>query len=171
MLAAMTPFRLKYTHSMRVTNSGPRAHFFYTWAAMRWLLLMFAIAPVVQAPALAKPVEPPKPLRVWQGIASWYGPRFHGRQTAYGEKYDMYGPTAAHCTLPNGSLIRVTSLRTGRSRIVRINDRGPYIPGRELDLSYGVASSLGVAESGIARVRIELLEVPKGHWSPKRAAD
>jgi rare lipoprotein A len=65
----------------------------------------------------------------------------------------------------------VTSLRTGRSRIVRINDRGPYIPGRELDLSYGVASSLGIAESGIARVRIELLEVPKGHWPLKRAAD
>ena len=164
-------FRIQYVHSMSVNYNGPRAHFFYVWAAVRWLLLMFVIAPVVQAPALAKPVEAPKPLLVWQGIASWYGPHFHGRQTAYGEKYDMYGSTAAHCTLPFGSLIRVTSLRTGRSRVVRINDRGPYIPGREIDLSFGVASSIGVAETGIARVRIELLEVPKGHWPLKRAAD
>ena len=156
---------------MRVNYKGPRAHFFYVWAALRWLLLMFVIAPVVQAPALAEPVVTPKPLMVWQGIASWYGPRFQGRQTAYGETYDMNGLTAAHTSLPNGSLVRVTCIRTGRSRILRINDRGPYIPGREIDLSFGSATALGIAEMGIARVRIELLEVPKGHWPLKRAAD
>jgi rare lipoprotein A len=158
---------------MRRTYTQPRARVFYAWAAVRWLLLMFLIAPVVHAPpvAVARPVLPIKPLKVWQGIASWYGPRFHGRTTAYGETYDMNGMTAAHCTLPNGSLVRVTCLRTGRSRVIRINDRGPYIPGRELDLSYGAATTLGVIETGIARVRIELLEVPKGHWPLKRAAD
>ena len=158
---------------MRRTYSQPRARSFYAWAAVRWLLLMFVVAPVMHAPpvAAARPVVPPKPLKVWQGVASWYGPRFHGRPTAYGETYDMNGMTAAHRNLPNGSLVRVTSLRTGRSRVLRINDRGPYIEGRELDLSYGAANSLGVAETGISRVRIELLEVPKRHWPLKRVAD
>jgi rare lipoprotein A (peptidoglycan hydrolase) len=171
MVAPMPISRLKYTHSMRVNYNGPRAHFFYAWAAVRWLLLMFVIAPVVQAPALAESVVPPKPLKVWQGIASWYGPRFNGRPTAYGETYNMNALTAAHTSLPNGALVRVTCLRTGRSRVIRINDRGPYIPGREIDLSFGSASALGMAEMGISRVRIELLEVPKGHRPPKHAAD
>src|ERR1700687_135971 len=161
------------TYGMRRTYTQPRARVFYAWAAVRWLLLMFLIVPMVHAPpaAVAKPVLAVKPLKVWQGIASWYGPRFHGRPTAYGETYDMNGMTAAHCPLPNGSLVRVPSLRTGRSRVIRINDRGPFIPGRELDLSYGAATTLGVTETGIARVRIELLEVPKGHCPLKRAAD
>ncbi len=132
---------------------------------------MFVVAPVVQAPALARAVEPTKPIKVWQAVASWYGGKFQGRKTAYGEIYNMYALTAAHPTLPMGSLIRVANPKNGRSRLVRVNDRGPYFPGREIDLSYRVAEELGIAEIGVAQVRIELLEVPKRRCPPKRAAD
>jgi len=153
---------------MRYQTNGPRARIFFVWAGLRWLVLMFLITPVVQAPALAKLTLPPKPLLTWTGKASWYGAPFHGRKTANGETYDMFAMTAAHAYLPAGSLIRVTSLRTGVSRVVRVNDRGPYFPGRELDLSFRAASQLGIIESGVARVRIELLEVPRRHWTPKQ---
>lgn len=109
-----------------------------------------------------------EPLHVWSGTASWYGPGFHGRLTASGEVYDMYANTAAHLTLPLGSLVRVVNPRTGQSRVVRITDRGPYVEGREIDVSYDVARSLGFEERGLARLRIELLEVPRGRWSPPR---
>lgn len=81
----------------------------------------------------------------WQsGIASWYGPGFHGRLAASGEIYDMYSKTAAHRTLPLGSLVRVVSRRTGQSTVVRINDRGPYVVGRIIDMSYGAKEKLGM---------------------------
>jgi len=135
-----------------------------TWAAVRWLLLMFAVAQGLEAPAIAYRNEPPKPIRAWQGVASWYGPHFHGRKTSNGEIYDMYSLTAAHKTLPIGSLVRVVNPRTNRGVIVRINDRGPFIDGREIDVSYGAARSLGFAHRGLARLRIELLEVPEHRW-------
>ena len=153
---------------MKYHDNGPRARIFFVWAGLRWVLLMFLITPVVQAPALAKHYEPPKPLLTWTGKASWYGAQFNGRETAFGETYDMNAMTAAHAYLPEGSVIRVTALRTGVSRVVRINDRGPYFPGRELDLSFRAASQLGIIDSGVARVRIELLEVPRGHWTPRQ---
>lgn len=103
----------------------------------------------------------PKPIKVWEGISGWYGEPFDGQPTANGEIYNMYGATAAHLTLPMGSVVRVVNLRTHRSEIVRINDRGPYVDGRELDVSYEVARRLGFARCGLARVRMELLEVPK----------
>ncbi len=131
------------------------------WAAIRWLLLMFIIAPAVEAPLVAHPSEPIRPLKVWQGLASWYGRRFHGRVTANGETYDMNALTAAHPTLPFGSLVRVVNLKTGQSRVVRINDRGPFVEGREIDLSRETASRLGMGKSGLAQVRLELLEVPQ----------
>ena len=71
--------------------------------------------------------------------SSYYGPKFHGRKTANGEVFDMYGDTAAHKELPLGTILNVTYLKTGRSVIVKVNDRGPFIPGRDLDLSYGAA--------------------------------
>src|ERR1700684_3654359 len=74
-----------------------------------------------------------KPLAVWVCMTSWYGEDFDGQPTATGETYDMYGATAAHPTLPLGSIVRVVNIRNDRSEIVRINDRGPYIPGREID--------------------------------------
>lgn len=101
-----------------------------------------------------------QPLAVWQCITGWYGEDFDGQPTANGETYDMYATTAAHPTLPLGSIVRVVNPRNHRSQIVRINDRGPYVEGRELDVSYEVARRLGFDEKGLAKVRVELLEVP-----------
>lgn len=101
-----------------------------------------------------------KPLAVWECTTSWYGEDFDGLPTATGETYDMYGQTAAHPTLPLGSIVRVVNPRNHRSQIVRINDRGPYIEGRELDVSYQVARELGFDQRGTAKVRLELLKVP-----------
>jgi len=110
--------------------------------------------------AKANPAEP-KPMAVWECVSSWYGEDFDGQPTATGETYDMYGATAAHPTLPLGSIVRVVNIRNDRSEIVRINDRGPYIPGREIDVSYEVARELGFENHGVARVRLELLKVPQ----------
>ena len=87
--------------------------------------------------------------------ASWYGPKFHGRMTANGEIYDQMALTAAHKSLKFGTLLKVTNTKNGRSVIVRINDRGPYIEGRDLDLSKGAAIELGLLKKGVARVKIE----------------
>jgi rare lipoprotein A (peptidoglycan hydrolase) len=101
-----------------------------------------------------------KPLAVWQCVTGWYGLPFDGQTTANGETYDMFATTAAHPTLPLGSIVRVVNPRNHRSQVVRINDRGPYVAGRELDVSYEVARRLGFDERGLAKVRLELLEVP-----------
>lgn len=101
-----------------------------------------------------------KPLAVWECTTSWYGDDFDGQPTANGETYDMYADTAAHPTLPLGSIVRVVNIRNHRSQVVRINDRGPYIEGRELDVSYEVARKLGFDQHGLAKVRLELLKVP-----------
>jgi peptidoglycan lytic transglycosylase len=94
---------------------------------------------------------------VQEGTASWYGDDFHGRQTSNGELYDMYALTAAHKTLPLGVYVRVRNLANGREAIVRINDRGPFVKERVIDLSYAAAKLLGITESGTALVRIEAL--------------
>lgn len=148
-----------------------RSRLFLTWAALRWLLLMFVVAGTAKAPAVAQPSEPIKPIRTWEGKASWYGAKFHGRLTANGERFDMNGPTAAHRTLPMGSIVRLVNPRTGKARLVRINDRGPFIDGREIDVSYEVAHSLDFEEKGLARVRIELIQLPERKWSTRRTAD
>jgi len=96
------------------------------------------------------------------GIASWYGPGFHGNYTANGEVYDMYGISAAHKTLPFGTIVRVVEIETGRSIIVRINDRGPFIEGRIIDLSKGAAEKLGVVKKGITKVGLRILQRPTG---------
>jgi rare lipoprotein A len=92
-----------------------------------------------------------------RGQASWYGPRFHGRRTASGERLDMYALTAAHKTLPFGTLVRVRNVITGREVEVRINDRGPFIKGRVIDVSKAAAQALGMMENGVNEV---LLLVP-----------
>jgi rare lipoprotein A len=89
--------------------------------------------------------------------ASWYGEKFHGRPTSSGERYDMYGLTAAHKTLVFGTKLRVTNPDTGSSVDVVVNDRGPFIPGRDLDLSYGAAKAIGLTERGVGRVKIDYL--------------
>lgn len=93
-----------------------------------------------------------------EGIASWYGPGFHGRPTAAGEPFDQYALTAAHPTLPLGSRILVQNLENGRSVTVRVNDRGPFVAGRILDLSYASAHAIGMIRPGTARVRITVLD-------------
>jgi rare lipoprotein A len=97
-----------------------------------------------------------KPYQI--GTASWYGSDFDGKPTASGEPYDMFDLTAAHPTLPLGSHVRVTNLRNGRAVIVRINDRGPIIPGRIIDLSYGAARVIGVKARGLQRVRLDVVK-------------
>jgi rare lipoprotein A (peptidoglycan hydrolase) len=126
------------------------------------LLLFMALAPSLEAPLVAKPTQAIRPLKVWFGDASWYGPTFEGRTTASGELYDMTASTAAHANLPFGSMVRLINTRTGRSAVVRINDRGPYVKGRELDVSYQVAERLGIINRGVARLRMELLQLPHG---------
>jgi len=88
-------------------------------------------------------------------MASWYGEPFHGRLTASGERYDMHGISAAHKEYPFGSRFRLTHPQTGRSVTVTINDRGPFVAGRDFDLSYGAARQLGMVEEGVARLRVE----------------
>ncbi len=121
---------------------------------------MFLIVPGVEAPLKARVSAPTKPIRVWTGRASWYGEEFQGRTTASGEVYDMNAATAAHPTLAFGAVVRLTNPRTGKSQTLRINDRGPYVAGRDIDVSSYVARRLGIKEKGLARVRMELLEVP-----------
>jgi len=91
------------------------------------------------------------------GVASWYGPDFHGKKTSNGEIYDMHAMTAAHKTLPLGVFVKVENRENGREAIVRVNDRGPFIKGRVIDLSYAAAKALGVDIAGTAAVRIEAL--------------
>ena len=138
-----------------------RRRLFMIWAALRWLPLMFLVAQGLEAPLVAHPNQPIKPIRVWSAKTSWYGAKFNGRKTASGEKYDMYGSTGASPDLPFGSLIRISNPQTHVAQLVRINDRGPFVDDRELDVSYLVACRLGIQDKGIASLRIELLEVPK----------
>ncbi|MFQ5802076.1 MAG: septal ring lytic transglycosylase RlpA family protein [Candidatus Methylomirabilales bacterium] len=94
------------------------------------------------------------------GVASWYGPKFHGRPTASGEVFDMHEISAAHRTLPLGSWVQVTNLENGRSIRVRVNDRGPFVEGRVIDLSYAAARALGMVKEGLAWVSVWPLQVP-----------
>ncbi|NNJ98844.1 MAG: septal ring lytic transglycosylase RlpA family protein [Desulfatitalea sp.] len=133
---------------------------------------------VLERPAPPAPVKAPghtKPYRVegtWYqplshardfeetGLASWYGRKFHGRKTSNGEIYDMHAISAAHKTLPMGTFVRVHNLNNGRALDVRINDRGPFVRGRIIDLSYAAAERLGVVGPGTAPVRITALGAP-----------
>jgi len=108
------------------------------------------------APAVVRPLSQPS-RTIQTGIASWYGPGFHGKRTSNGEVYNQYELTAAHPTLPLGSRVMVTNLNTDQSIEVRVNDRGPFVVGRVIDLSYAAARSIGVYGPGIAPVRIEVL--------------
>lgn len=111
-----------------------------------------------------------KPLLVETGMASWYGAPYHNRRGSNGELYDMNAMTAAHRTLPLGSIVRVTNVKTGHSAMVRITDRGPFVEKRILDLSYAAARKVDVWQPGIAEVRIEVMRTPVpleqgGRWA------
>ena len=113
----------------------------------------------------APPIEiipaPAQPKLLETGLASWYGPRFHGKLTASGEVFNQEKFTAAHRTLPWGSRVKVINLANGKSVEVRINDRGPFAKGRVIDVSRAAARALGMVQSGITTVRIEWLSGPE----------
>lgn len=113
---------------------------------------MPAVTPMIELPQSSQSALPKQ-----EGIASWYGQSHHGKRTASGEAFDMEALTAAHRTLPFGTMVRVTHLATNRTVTVRINDRGPFINGRIIDLSARSARELGIVQLGVARVRIEPL--------------
>ena len=115
-------------------------------------------ATATPAPVLAARPVPATPRVVQTGAASWYGQPHHGKKTASGETFDMYALTAAHRSLPLGTRVRVTNVANGRAVEVRINDRGPAIPGRIIDLSYAAARALGAVSDGVFRVRIAVFE-------------
>jgi rare lipoprotein A len=100
----------------------------------------------------------PKSKAYQVGTASWYGEQFEGKQTASGEPFEMRDFTAAHPTLPLGSLVKVTNLKNGKAVVVRINDRGPFVDDRIIDVSYNAARALGFKERGVQRVRLDLFQ-------------
>lgn len=107
--------------------------------------------------AVVRQQEQPRTVSLQRGIASWYGPGFHGRLSASGERFNQNAMTAAHRTLPFGTRVRVTNRNNGQSVIVRINDRGPFVRGRIIDLSVGAAQKIGMYGSGVAPVEVEVL--------------
>jgi len=115
-----------------------------------------------------------KPAYTEVGIASWYGVNYNHRNAADGSIYDENGMTAAHRTLPMGSLVRVTDIATGKQVTVRITDRGPFVPNRAIDLSKGAAQAIGLYRQGISKVRIEAVSLassdPSGHWCVQTGA-
>ena len=125
------------------------------------LLLPEDVVEAVDPPAVVLPKPKvrvvPDVAKVITGEASWYGPGFYGNRTANGEIYRRGTLTAAHRTLPFGTKVRVTNLWNGRSAVIRINDRGPFVAHRVIDLGHGAASTLGLTSSGIAEVRLEVL--------------
>ena len=141
-------------------------------------------APQASAPTAGKTAPSPEPAENTQikvpagakpifeqtGMASWYGPPYHNRRGSNGEIYNMNAMTAAHLTLPLGSIVRVTNVKTGHTALLRITDRGPFVEGRILDLSLAAAKALDVYGPGTAKVRLEVLEAPAaldsgGRWA------
>ncbi len=121
---------------------------------------------------LAEPTLPAnaKAIATETGLASWYGPPYHNRRGSNGEIYNMHAMTAAHRTFPLGSIVRVTNVKTGRTALVRITDRGPFIPGRVIDLSLAAARKVDVWQPGVAEVKIELMQAAEpldsaGKWA------
>jgi rare lipoprotein A len=166
----MVPLRSKTILRDKRQEASPAAR---RWMpALTLLLLFFQACASAPPPAPPTPAGHPRPYRVdgtWykpmphargfsqQGIASWYGRKFHGRKTSSGEVYNMYAMSAAHKTLPLGTWVRVRRLDDGRQIVVRVNDRGPFVHGRIIDLSYAAAKELGIVGPGTARVEIVAL--------------
>jgi rare lipoprotein A len=127
------------------------------------------VPPQSEEDALRIPADA-KPISVETGLASWYGGPYHNRRGSNGEIYNMHAMTAAHRTLPLGSIVRVTNVKTGRSALLRITDRGPFIEGRVLDLSEAAAKKIDIWQAGVGMVRIEVLRTPSpletgGRWA------
>ncbi|MFO1152659.1 MAG: septal ring lytic transglycosylase RlpA family protein [Rhodospirillales bacterium] len=125
------------------------------WAGIAAAL---ALVPALTTDDAAHAQRAGTPVFVQSGVASWYGPGFHGRKTASGERFNQYQMTAAHKRLPLGTVATVTNLKNGKSVQVEINDRGPYVRGRIIDLSKAAADHLGMRNSGTTPVRLEVHE-------------
>ena len=167
---------------MRIASNWRPALFRILGAGLVFILLQACATRHYSPPPPPAPKGHPKPYRVlgtWYqpipnargfeqtGIASWYGKKFHGRKTSNGETYNMYAMTAAHKTLPLGTYVRVSNLRNGKSVDVRVNDRGPFVRGRIIDLSYTAAKRLDLVGPGTGRVKVVALGAP----SPSPATD
>lgn len=162
---------------MLQTNDELTQHATVGWfkAALLWLTVAVMFVDgcsTVSSPPSRPPQKGPQPSKPYQvygqwyyprahahgytesGLASWYGKKFHGRKTSNGETYNMYGVSAAHKTLPFNTIVKVRNLDNGRELDLRINDRGPFVRGRIIDLSYGAAKELGVVGPGTARVEL-----------------
>jgi rare lipoprotein A len=126
-------------------------------AATSLLVLLFVVV-LMSGCASSGSKKPPAPGTTLTGVASWYGPGFHGRRTSNGERYDMNRLTAAHKTLPFGTLVEVRNLDNDRSVVVRINDRGPHVKRRIIDLSRAAAEAIGMVGPGTARVSLKILQ-------------
>jgi len=131
-----------------------KRHLNYKLLAVIPLLLFVLLSLSSCLPAPYRPVQPPGTSYV---TASWYGPEFHGKPTASGEKFNMYAMTSAHKEFSFGVRLRVTNLRNNKSVVVTVNDRGPFIAGRDLDLSYAAARKIGLVKQGVGRVKIQYL--------------
>jgi rare lipoprotein A len=127
-----------------IPDAVPRDEPYHRWANRPYTVFGRTYAPVVNDEPMQE-----------RGLASWYGRKFHGQKTSSGEIYDMFAMTAAHKTLPIPSYARVTSLKSGNSVVVRVNDRGPFHDGRVIDLSYAAAAKLGIAGPGSGPVEVE----------------
>jgi len=134
---------------------------------MKWTLCMGVLLTVctcAKREVRHVPYEPGKMIQYREvGIASWYGKDYHGRKTANGEVYDMYAMTAAHCTLPFNTRVRVTNLENGKKTELRINDRGPFVAGRIIDLSFSGARVIDMVGKGTAKVTVEAFGFAGGH--------
>lgn len=123
-------------------------------------LLVIGAATCGSAPRFEPSVTTAPAVSTSTGVASWYGPGFNGKKTASGERFNENLFTAAHRTLPFGSVVRVTNLQNGRSVDVRINDRGPFAKGRVIDISKAAAKEIGIIQQGIGRVEVHVLSLP-----------
>jgi rare lipoprotein A (peptidoglycan hydrolase) len=126
-------------------------------ASDRMNSLSVPLAQIAGKPKPSKTLAAPAGAKQMRGIASWYGPGFHGRQTANGERFNQNDLTAAHRSLPFGTRVKVTNMNNGRSVVVRINDRGPFAGGRVIDLSSAAANAIGLKGSGVGPVNIQIL--------------
>ncbi len=128
-----------------------------TWLVLSALALIAVLGAVGCSTSAATVTSPSGSDHEVEGIASWYGEKYHGRQTASGERYNMHAHTAAHRTLPFGTVVRVRSLNGGGAVVVRITDRGPFIKGRVIDLSYAAARDLNMIRAGLKEVELEVV--------------